>query len=314
MARMYPVLPALVTFGIILYRLDRRQLWRDEFASYVDARLPVAQVLRLARHTDAALLPYYLLIHWWMRLFGSSEIALRLPSALAMALAAGLLAHLGQTIYGRPVGLIAGLLLGILPAVSRYGQEARPYAMVVAATVLSAVLLLRATRRHRRSSWLWYSLSITLIASAHMVALVVLLSHTAYIGYRVARTRHWTPALWWSAAVLVGLLLAAPLLWLSVNQTAQVSWITTPRLADAPTWVAGLTGSLTVGGMLLGAAVLGCARGGIGVAALATWAWGPLLTLAAIATVTPLLTARYLLFTLPAWCLLAGLGIWQAAK
>ena len=108
------------------------------------ARRPLAQVLQTAVF-DPALLPYYLLANV-LALPSTSEWWLRLPSVLAMA-AAVVASRPCWPPGGRPAARAprGGAML-VLPAVSRYGQDARPYAFSVLLVVASDALLVRRTR------------------------------------------------------------------------------------------------------------------------------------------------------------------------
>src|ERR1700691_3078317 len=85
------------------------------------------------------------------------------PSAAAMPCAAAVVVAIGRRLISPWAGLASGLVFAILPEVSLYGQDARPYAIVVALAALASYLLVRvmdagADARHR---WLiGYALSI----------------------------------------------------------------------------------------------------------------------------------------------------------
>jgi len=78
-----------------------------------------------------------------VHLAGSGEFVVRLPSAIAVAVAAGAVAAIGRRLISPWAGLAAGLLFAVLPAVSRYAQEARSYAVVTALATIASYLLLR---------------------------------------------------------------------------------------------------------------------------------------------------------------------------
>ncbi|MEU8660731.1 glycosyltransferase family 39 protein, partial [Actinoplanes philippinensis] len=82
-----------------------------------------------------------------MKLFagiaGAGTFALRLPSLIAAVLTAVVVTELGRRAAGDTVGLLAGLLWAVLPVVSRYGQEARPYAIAVLFAALALLALIR---------------------------------------------------------------------------------------------------------------------------------------------------------------------------
>ena len=111
----------------------------DEAATVMVARRPLDQVLQTAG-SDPALLPYYLLGNVWA-LPSTSEWWLRLPSVLAMVAAVTVTSLLASRMGGRRrLGLLAAAMMLALPAVSRYGQDARPYAFSV--LVVGALVLL----------------------------------------------------------------------------------------------------------------------------------------------------------------------------
>ncbi len=133
------------------YRIAGPSLWRDEAATISGSNRSVTAILALTKHQDAVHGLYYLLIHAVIAVGGTTETALRLPSLIAMALAAGLLAELGRRLAkntGLPspgaVGLLAGLLLAVVPLTTRYAQEARPYALTTLFAVVASYLLVRA--------------------------------------------------------------------------------------------------------------------------------------------------------------------------
>jgi len=133
------------------YRIAGPSLWRDEAATISGSNRPVGAIWALTSHQDAVHGLYYLLVHAAIAIGGLSETALRLPSLIAMALAAGLTAELGRRLAkdtGLPapgaVGLLAGLLLAVVPLTTRYAQEARPYALTTLFAVAASYLLVRA--------------------------------------------------------------------------------------------------------------------------------------------------------------------------
>ncbi|MEV4492451.1 glycosyltransferase family 39 protein [Micromonospora coxensis] len=169
--------PTLVTLAVGLVGIGHAQPWRDELATWSAATRPLPDLFRLTGTVDAATGPYYLLLHGWVRLFGDSPAALRLPSALAMAAAAGLTAVLGRRLFGAGAGLLAGLLLAVLPGTSRYAQEARPYALATLFAVLATVLLVRALDRPGRARWAGYAAAVAALGLTHLLALTLLPAH-----------------------------------------------------------------------------------------------------------------------------------------
>src|SRR6185503_17177742 len=112
---------------------------------------------------------------------GTSDAALRLPSVLAAAGAVGVVGRLGTRLLTPLAGLLAGLLLAVVPAMSRYAQEARPYTMAMLAVALSALALLRATEKPSAWRFVAYGAAVALVGVMHLVALSIVLAHGAWI-------------------------------------------------------------------------------------------------------------------------------------
>nr|WP_238345016.1 glycosyltransferase family 39 protein [Actinopolymorpha cephalotaxi] len=280
-------------------------------------------------------------MHGWTS-FGDGEAWLRLPSAVAMAVAVGMLADLGRRWWGSGAGVAAGLLLALSPMASRYAQEARPYALAVLASVAAAWCLWRAagsaesprSAGSARRWWIAYAVASAALGVVHVVALVVLVAHPLLVSAasgRTRRTRGDDPqqagaqgpgpqgsGAPWRAYVLAtgaGLVLPALVAVAAFGQRATVSWIPpTSRsvLLDSFVAMAGggayllLLGALAVAGALR--ATRGPARAERGRLLVASLCWlaVPPLALAALGLVTPVFLPRYLLVCAPALALLAS--------
>ncbi len=317
-ARAYWLWPALLTLGLGLARLGRPALWADELATWGAVRLSWRGLFRLLGHADAVLGPYYVVEKAWTALFGTSTVALRLPSVLAMAVAAGLVTALGARLGGnRWPGLLAGLGFALVPATSRYAQEARPYAFTILFAALATLLLAGLLERPATGRVAGYALAVLLLGAAHLAGVLLLAGHAVPVLLRRGRaalTR-------WLVGSAVAVLILVPLAWLQHRQRAEIAWIGPVRwrtLIGAP---AVIFGAAAVGGALVALAVLalpglartarGGARAGI---LLAGWAIAPAVVLYVIGTATPAFFPRYLLYTMPAPVLLAAVFLARTGR
>lgn len=301
--------PAILTLLVTLYQVDRAQLWRDELATWSGATRSPGQLLRMAGNIDAISSPYYLFMHFWIRIFGDSVLALRLPSVLAMAGSAALTAVAGERLFGGRAGLLAGLMFAVVPSTSRYAQETRPYAFATLLAILSTLLLIRAVDRPAWARWLGYGAAIVGLGLAHLIAVTILAGHAVAVllAWRADRDRR----LWrWAVAVLPAVLALAPLALLGVGQrNRQLDWVSTPTLWELP----GLPGSVfqtaSVGGAMVALAAVGCAAMGRWGIALGASVLLPAAVLFVAGLITPLWVPRYLVFTVPFVCLLAAAAL-----
>ncbi|MFC0031346.1 glycosyltransferase family 39 protein [Micromonospora chaiyaphumensis] len=326
--RDWPVwaVPGLVTLVVTLGGIGHAQPWRDELATWSAATRPVPDLVRLAGTIDAATGPYYLLMHGWTALSGTSPAALRLPSALAMAGAAALTARLGARLAGPRAGLLAGLFLAVLPATSRYGQEARPYAPAALFAVLATLLLVGALGRPTWRRWTGYALAVAALGLLHLIALTLLAAHALVVllvALRGPTAAGLEPPpdpagpggrrglLWrWPVAVLPAVVLVAPLVLEARGQRGrQLDWVRLVRVDDLAALPGGLAQSGVVGGVLVGLAALGAARLGRRALLPGAAVLLPVLLLFVAGTAVPLWVTRYLFFTVPFACLLAGAAL-----
>jgi mannosyltransferase len=191
---------ALLTPAMSLSGLGARGMSDDEYATWYAAALSPADLAALLPPADAALAPYYLLMHGWTAVAGDTETMLRLPSAMLMGVAAGVVALIGRRLFDAGAGVTAGMMVAGLPSVSRYGQQARPAALALAATVLALLLLLRALDEPTRRRWMLAGCGLVAAGWMHIPGGTA--AETQLFGSRPV-----------AAVVVTAALVAAALLW-----------------------------------------------------------------------------------------------------
>jgi len=80
---------------------------------------------------------YFYFIHYWLRLFGTSEWVLRLPSVVFGALAVVLIFFLGSELFDPLVGFVSSLLIAFMPEQIHYSQQARMYPLLALLAIAS---------------------------------------------------------------------------------------------------------------------------------------------------------------------------------
>jgi len=151
----------LLAWFLRIYKLSRQSLSADEIATLVASQATtLGQFLQSQAGLDHPPL-YFLLLKLWAPLAGTSEFALRVPSALAAVVMVGLLVHAGQRMGGAQLGLLAGLLAAVSPFEVFFGQEARGYSVMLALVAGAFVVVLRLERApaSRRLWLLWGGLA-----------------------------------------------------------------------------------------------------------------------------------------------------------
>ena len=136
----------VLAIGVWLRFATTSLLWLDEALSVNIAKLPVNQIPSALKRDGAPPL-YYLLLHYWIQLFGNSDVAVRSLSGLCSLLALVGLFFLVRRIWGTETAFVATGLLAASAFATYYATEARMYALVMLLVVaLGWMLTLLAER------------------------------------------------------------------------------------------------------------------------------------------------------------------------
>jgi mannosyltransferase len=167
--------------------LGRQSLWHDEFFSvYWASDGNHFALTHLFDETNPPL--YYLLLHWWIGLFGDSAAAIRLLSALFSALTVPVVYLLGRNMFGKQAGVLAVLLSTVSYWGLFYAQEARGYSLLYLAFALGLLCLHSILAELQRGNQ-----SRNSVLAAHGVGFVLaacVCAWTHYVGLTVA-------LMWW---------------------------------------------------------------------------------------------------------------------
>src|ERR1700722_10864703 len=136
---------AVVVLGVVLRFTTHSALWLDEALTVDRARLPVSQIAESVKHDGAPPLYYYLL-HFWMRIFGQSDLATRSLSGVIGVITLPVAWLAGNRLGGRVVAWTTLVLLASAPFAVYYSTEARMYGLVILLTGCGFLALHRALR------------------------------------------------------------------------------------------------------------------------------------------------------------------------
>ena len=332
-------IPLLIPGVVLLladgYGLGRLTLWRDEAATVDGASRPLLGIFAMAGHIDAVNSAYYLLMHPWIAVAGISETALRLPSVLAMAVAAVFtaaigrrLARAGQLPAPALTGMLAGLLFVAAPEVTWYAQEARAYALVTMCATIATYLLLRSLADSRWRWWLCYGVAIVATGLLNLLALPLLAAHAVTVGIAQARQRPGrapestaaspSPVSRWLTIAGAAVVLLIPLILIGLGQRKeQIGWAARPGLhsvSSLAVWFAGsrplelLMGVLVIIGVTV--TLVTRPRAPLDVVTVALpWLILPPALLLLASQLHPVYDPRYVVYCLPALALLGAAGL-----
>jgi len=116
---------------------------------------------------------YFFAVHYWLRV-QSGEAALRMPAAVFGALAIVAVFFLGKELGGSVIGAVAALLFALAPGVFIYSVNASAYTLLMLASALSTLFLLRAARSDEWRDWLGYAAFAVIGLATHTLFILVL--------------------------------------------------------------------------------------------------------------------------------------------
>lgn len=331
-----PGVLGLITGG---YYVGRPPIWGDEGVTKAMAARSVSQLLATMPHDDIVHGAYYLVVHTVETVAGSSApTVLRAPSVVAMAVAAAFtaliarrLATIAGSLYPAATGLAAGVLFALLPAVIRYAQEARSYAIVTMLAAITTYLLLKAIEDGGRW-WIGYGAAAALTGLFNIFGLLILIAQgvTLLIAAPglpgVVRRRPAGVLARWVLAGIVAVTVLIPIVAFAYAQRNAISWMTghviirSAAVNLARTWA----GPEKLFWLVFGLAAFGVAADAVtwrrgrpsvtpGSVALPWLVLPPALLLVA-SQVHPVYDGRYVEYCLPALAILVAWGLTWLAR
>lgn len=249
-ARIVPIIA--IAAALRVYQIGSHSLWLDEAFSYhyVTTR-SLRNLLFMLPQTDPHPPLYYVVLELWTTVAGTSEAALRFPSAVFGTAAIGAQYYLVKGVFDEETGLLAALLLALSPIYVSFSQETRMYSLAVLLTIVATHFLYCAVRSPSRRYVAAYVASAVLLGYTHVWGLFVLGAHAVYVAIlpMLRRNRRNSRSVWlWAATYgLIGFLLSpwlSILLWRAVfTNLGSITWLSPPSvkfLLETPVqWITG---------------------------------------------------------------------------
>jgi Dolichyl-phosphate-mannose-protein mannosyltransferase len=170
-----------------IYVSAHRLLWFDEVVTVHIARLPDWKTIltALSHGTDSLPPLYYLVVRMFGKMFGHVEVAVRLPSTLAMVATLLITFDCARRLTDGLHGLIA-MAIAAWPLAGE-GFEARSYAIYVMFAAL-ALWVWTYTGASERVSAILFGATLFLAVSFHYYAVLLL---APYAAWEIARWKPW---------------------------------------------------------------------------------------------------------------------------
>jgi hypothetical protein len=237
-----------------------RAYWIDEGITVGIASHPARQIPGLLR-LDGSPPLFYLVLHFWMRIFGTGPVGTHLLPLLISLVAVPLGYWAGRELIDRRAGLAAAALLATNPFLGWYATETRMYPIVV---VLATVGLVFAVRAMRDRAWRDVAGAVLAFAAllyTHNWGIYLFVATALVLGIAAWARRDRQLALGVAGASAAVIVLWLPWLPTLIDQARNTAapWAISPDIgyffADQSTALGGTIG-VVVAPLLLGGALL----------------------------------------------------------
>jgi mannosyltransferase len=224
-----------------IYDLGAESIWLDEAWSIQESAMSIQGIAQNSNQPPL----YFLILNFWINLFGTSEVALRSLSAIFGIISILFIYQVGSTLFNRRVGLISGLLSAISYYHIYYSQEARGYSLLLLLSLLSYLFFIEILQEDGKWHYPGYFLANLLLGYTHIYGLFIIASQILYFllfwnKYRAQRVKFITTV----AVTIVTLLPLVPLMWGRVVSIAQRGfWIPAPNFGTIWDTLATFAGS-----------------------------------------------------------------------
>ncbi|MGZ4688499.1 MAG: glycosyltransferase family 39 protein [Acidimicrobiia bacterium] len=146
------VLAGVLVVSVVLRFATKSDLWLDEALTVNIAKLPLSQLTDALKRDGAPPL-YYVLLHGWMQIFGTSDVAVRAMSGVLGVVMLPLAYLAGRRLGGadpsrrRWTAWGSVLIVASSPFAIRYSTEARMYMLTMVLVLLGYLAMWRAIER-----------------------------------------------------------------------------------------------------------------------------------------------------------------------
>jgi len=173
-----------VAAGLRFVLLGRNSLWFDEaFVAYAVQKSWRDLLVFLAERDNHPPL-YYALVKGWVSIAGTSEVALRAPSAVFGTISVPLSYAIMRRLSGTVPALIAALLVAVSPFEVMAGQDARMYTLLQLLTLAATLLLILPDRPWRRPA---YAGALAAMVYTHYLGFLVIGANGVWTAWRDRR-------------------------------------------------------------------------------------------------------------------------------
>lgn len=169
----------ILLIGIVLrlISLYSHDIWFDESISYFIASSSLTDVVRASMAADNQPFFYFIILHFFIKIFGDSELVLRLPSLIFGVIAILVNFYFSKKFFNKKVAIYSSAFLSFSPLMIYYSSETRPYSLFMLLTLISSLLFLKLSRNITLKDGFYFMLFLLAAFYTHYYALLLLIPY-----------------------------------------------------------------------------------------------------------------------------------------
>ena len=182
----------VISFLLRLYGLGSKDFWYDEMYSVLYSASPWS-------NWNAPL--YWILLLFWVKIFGVSELSLRFPGMLFSFFTVPIVFLFAKELFNKKTAILATFFIGLSSFHLWYAQEARDYSMLLFFGTLSSYFLFLAAKKSSFKGWSWFVVASLIGIYTNYFFIFLIIAQAAYILHL---TKFRVNRLWWLFLFIAG--------------------------------------------------------------------------------------------------------------
>lgn len=186
------ILILVVGFFIGIYHIGKEDIWKDEAYN-----LHIAQKENIPDIINASLAsvthpPFgYIILHYWIKISGTSEMEIRLLSTFCGVLSILLVFLICKELGSEKVGLFASILMAFSKIQVIFSQDAKHYMLFAMFSLASTLFLIRYIKVKEPKYLIIYLLFILCSMYTHFLTIILLVIHNLIVMVFLKNRKHW---------------------------------------------------------------------------------------------------------------------------
>lgn len=316
-----PLFFILLNFVVKGIFLGANSLGGDEPFSVFHSQQSLGNLFEIFQNENNPPL-HFLLLHYWIKFFGISEVSVRILSLIFSSFTVLFIYRIGWRFFNLRVGIYASILFIFSTYQVTFAHEARAYALMGFLTAISMFYYMKIVIAEDRNKWafIWFLLANTLLIYTHFFGFFILFIEFFFILFQGNLLKKYYRFL----VLFVGVLFLAylPYLWIILNRftssTQGGTWLTPPSGIDAFYEMfrafsnAPVTAVFTLAALITGTIFLIVKRkqnpNRLATRLMICWFYVPFVFMFVISFWVPMFLDRYLMFIAIGFCVLVALS------